>query len=223
LVSVVIEVGPKQRAFARAVEWPGWCRPGRNEDAALQALDAHRLRYAAVGAAAGYALPKDGLRVIEHVNGTAVTDFGAIAALSASDQVPLTPAELERLVALLETTWMTFDAALASVPAKKQAAKPQRGRSAAAIRLHILEAELMHWAGLGGPAFRKPAEDDVGGRIASARAGLRSALSAAAIGAPAEPRSRYGFRWTPRFVVHRSAWHALDHAWELENRRASDV
>jgi hypothetical protein len=223
LVSVVIEVGPKQRAFARAVEWPGWCRSGRNEDAALRALDAQRLRYAAVASAAGYGLPKDDPRVIERVNGTAVTDFGAIAALSASDQVPLTPAGLERLVALLEATWMTFDAALASVPAQMHAVKPQRGRSVAAIRLHILEAELMHWAGLGGPAFRKPAEDDVAGRIAETRAGLRDALPAAATGAPAEPRSRYGFRWTPRFVVHRSAWHSLDHAWELEDRSASDV
>jgi hypothetical protein len=24
--------------------------------------------------------------------------------------------------------------------------------------------------------------------------------------------------WSPRFFVRRSAWHALDHAWEIEDR-----
>ena len=24
--------------------------------------------------------------------------------------------------------------------------------------------------------------------------------------------------WSPRYFVRRSAWHALDHAWELEDR-----
>jgi hypothetical protein len=33
------------------------------------------------------------------------------------------------------------------------------------------------------------------------------------------PRRRYGFAWTPRFVMRRSSWHALDHAWELQERR----
>ena len=219
MIDVVVEVGPKRRTFARAVEWPGWCRSGRTEDAALQALDAERVRYAAVAAAAGYALLRGDLRVIEHVNGSAVTDFGAIAALSATDLAPLTHAELARLVALLEATWTTFDAALSRVPAERRSSKPERGRSPSAIRSHLLEAELMHWAGLDGPAFRPPAEDDVDGRLDEARAGLRDKLSAAAgAGAAAEPRSRYGFRWTPRFVIHRSAWHSLDHAWELEDR-----
>jgi hypothetical protein len=24
--------------------------------------------------------------------------------------------------------------------------------------------------------------------------------------------------WSPRYFVRRSAWHALDHAWEIEDR-----
>jgi hypothetical protein len=27
-----------------------------------------------------------------------------------------------------------------------------------------------------------------------------------------------GKRWTPRYAAHRIAWHALDHAWEIEDR-----
>jgi hypothetical protein len=32
------------------------------------------------------------------------------------------------------------------------------------------------------------------------------------------PRRKSGFSWTPRFATRRSAWHALDHAWELQGR-----
>jgi hypothetical protein len=39
---VVIERGPRRRVFARAVEWPGWCRSQRDERAALAALGAWR-------------------------------------------------------------------------------------------------------------------------------------------------------------------------------------
>jgi hypothetical protein len=34
---VYLEVGEK-KTFACSVDWPGWCRSGRDEDAALQAL-----------------------------------------------------------------------------------------------------------------------------------------------------------------------------------------
>ena len=29
-----------------------------------------------------------------------------------------------------------------------------------------------------------------------------------------------GKRWTTRYAAHRIAWHALDHAWEIEDRSA---
>jgi hypothetical protein len=28
-----------------------------------------------------------------------------------------------------------------------------------------------------------------------------------------------GRKWTARYAAHRIAWHALDHAWEMEDRR----
>jgi len=36
-IAVCLEATPKQ-AFASALDWPGWCRAGRDEDAALKAL-----------------------------------------------------------------------------------------------------------------------------------------------------------------------------------------
>jgi hypothetical protein len=43
-------------------------------------------------------------------------------------------------------------------------------------------------------------------------------LEALARGAEPEDPSAVKRRWSPRSFVRRSAWHALDHAWELEDR-----
>ena len=45
VVDVVLEVGRK-RVFACAVDWPGWCRSGRDEESALESLAAYAERYA---------------------------------------------------------------------------------------------------------------------------------------------------------------------------------
>ncbi len=41
---VYLEIG-KKRTIAGAIEWPGWCRVGRDEDTALQALFDYGPRY----------------------------------------------------------------------------------------------------------------------------------------------------------------------------------
>ena len=46
-VAVFLEITPKQ-AFASALDWPGWCRAGRDEGAALAALADYAERYAPV-------------------------------------------------------------------------------------------------------------------------------------------------------------------------------
>src|SRR5205823_3565982 len=78
-VAVYVEASAK-RAFAGALAWPGWCRSGRDEDAALEVLLAYGPRYArAIGKAAeGFEPPtkRSALRVVERVEGGASTDFG---------------------------------------------------------------------------------------------------------------------------------------------------
>jgi len=51
-IDVYLEIGSK-RTFAGVVEWPGWCRSGRDEQAALQALVDYARRYGRVAHAAG--------------------------------------------------------------------------------------------------------------------------------------------------------------------------
>ena len=55
-------------------------------------------------------------------------------------------------------------------------------------------------------------------RLAVIRATALDALVARAEGTPvADPRNTLR-PWSPRYFVRRSAWHALDHAWEIEDR-----
>lgn len=46
-IEVYLEIG-KKRTFASALHWPGWCRSGKDEAAALQALYDYGERYASV-------------------------------------------------------------------------------------------------------------------------------------------------------------------------------
>src|SRR5438132_1502141 len=111
-IEVYIEAGSR-RAFAGAVAWPGWCRMGREEPEALDALVLYGPRYADV----------------------------------------------------------------------------VRG-----IR----------------PAFRAP----------MAACALTVVERAVVEGLP-ESGPRGGKIWLPRYFVRRVAWHALDHAWEIEDRSTS--
>src|SRR5919202_1530060 len=86
-VEVYLEVGAK-RVFAGALRWPGWCRSGRDEGSALQALVDHGPRYAAAigNAAPDFRPPVDltAFEVRERLPGDATTDFGAQAAARSS-------------------------------------------------------------------------------------------------------------------------------------------
>ena len=42
---------------------------------------------------------------------------------------------------------------------------------------------------------------------------VAAALGVYAVGSPLAGR-----KWPPRYAVRRIAWHALDHAWEMEDR-----
>ena len=209
----------RRRAFARAVDWPGWCRQEKDEDAALAALEQYRGRYLAAVAKAGGAAPVSGVSVVERIAGSAVTDFGALGVVAKADLAPLPEAESRRFGELLDAAWRAFDEALASTPSRRRWTKPQRGRSPGAIALHVLETELMHAAGLTGSPLRKPISAPAEDQLVEVHSRMREWLRHAPAGR-ATPVRRHGFEWTPRFAVHRSAWHALDHAWELEDRVA---
>ncbi len=217
---VYVEVG-KKRAFAGGLDWPGWCRSGRDEGAAIDALVANAERYkkALRSAATGFTAPAGAasVRIVERLEGNATTEFGAPAIAPAADERPLRGAELERQLGLLEACWAAFGAS-----AKKHASAVLRkgprggGRELPAIVSHVLEADRAYLSGIGGVSPRSGASDAK--EMTALRAAILEAVAARARGEPPAKPRRSGNLWLPRYLVRRSAWHALDHAWEIEDR-----
>ena len=218
---IALEIGPQRKVFAWAPRWAGWCRSAKDEPSALAALVTYAPRYARVAEKARLRFrPPDSIRafeVVERVKGSAVTDFGAPAALSRFDTSGWDRRMRDRLARLLQASWDVFDAALAGVPLRLRSVKPRVGRAPAELRFHVLETDVMHLSAFG-PAFRKPSREKVAEGERVTRQRIVDAVKALPVNQVAIPARRYGFDWTPGFAIRRSAWHALDHAWELEDR-----
>jgi hypothetical protein len=218
---VYVEVGGR-RVFAAAPSWPGWCRSGREEATALQALVDQAPRYLkALGAASrGFRAPRhvSSLEVVERVKGDATTDFGAPSAILSDDDRPLRRTELGRLQRILEACWMAFDRAAVSARGATLRKGPRGGgRELDAIVSHVLEADRAYLSKLWAP-HRSSGDADENDRMRALREAFIEALGARARGEPLPESGRRSEPWPARFAVRRSAWHALDHAWEIEDR-----
>lgn len=212
-MDVSLEVGSK-RVFAGAIEWPGWCRRGRSEDEALEQLLAYRPRYRAALGSRARGLPSphrlDDLTVVARVRGDATTDFGAPGRPLDTDARAVDARELKRLTGILDACWRAFDAAAGDAVGVTLRTGPRGGgRTVAKMIEHVREAEAAYASALGGRAS---------GDMAEVRAAFLDALEQRARGDIPDRGPRGGVRWSPRYAVRRSAWHALDHAWEIEDR-----
>ena len=210
IVRVSIEATDK-RVFASAVDWPGWARVAKTEEAALAVLGEHAERYAAVAAEAGVAFAPKRYEVIERVRGTATTDFGVPDRPVAAERTPLTSADARRVVALVAAAWTVFDRVAAGAPRSLRKGPRGGGRDRDAIVEHVLGAEQAYARKLG-VRVAVPKRGDTKG-IAVMREAILERLRTARA---AEPLVERG--WLPRYAARRIAWHALDHAWEIENR-----
>jgi len=220
-ISLFVEAG-KKRTFAGAMDWPGWCRSGRDESAALGTLLGYGARYAQVLSHQGVEFypPSDvsDLVVVERHGGNATTDFGAPAIMLESDDVPMDRQEFERLRLILLACWGAFDAAWGRAAGRELRKGPRGGgRESAAIVNHVLEADKAYLARLAwkhqGSGEKKPDE-----ALAQIRQAILDALDAAVSGILPKQGPRGGIVWPPRYFVRRVAWHVLDHAWEIEDR-----
>jgi hypothetical protein len=209
---VFVEAGSK-RVFAGAIEWPGWCRGAKTEDEALEALVTYAPRYAKVVARRRLGFeppPRPGsLRVRERLEGNATTDFGAPAIAPTADRRAFEGGDAERLIRILEACWRALDRAAVAAEGKTLAKGPRGGgRDLDKIVAHVAEAEGGYLYALGA----RPPKD------ADPRPAILRVLRGRARGEPPERVPRSGKLWTPRYFVRRTAWHALDHAWEIEDR-----
>jgi hypothetical protein len=215
-LDIYLERGQK-KTFAVAVDWPGWARNGKDEPSALAALLDYGPRYRR---AMGLRLPTfevpasvGDLMVVERLDGNATTDFGAPGAIRKADADSPDQAELDRLIDLLRRAWTAFDDAAKQAAGKELAPAGPRGggRSLARMRSHIHEADGGYLNALGGRASNSASGKQL-------RDAFVEAVVARARGELPDIGPRGGKRWPARFAVRRSAWHALDHAWEIEDR-----
>jgi len=223
-IEVYLEVG-KKRTFAGAIDWPGWCRIGRDEAAALQALAESGPRYARALHAAQIAFhaPADPsvFAVIERLEGNTTTDFGAPDVAPSSDARPIDDADLRRFQRLLQAYWQAFDAAVQASAGKELRKGPRGGgRDVEAIIEHVLGAEAAYLARLAWKREQRR-DDDLSTELDQTHRAVLDALSAAARGELPARGPRGGIIWLPRYFVRRVAWHVLDHLWEIEDRRGS--
>ena len=187
----------------------------------LQQLLTASTRYEQIARRAqlSYTVPTslDELEIIERIPGTSVTDFGALAALLTADQRALEEREIERLVRLLSTCWATLDDVLHTLQSDLYEVKPERGRSPDAIRLHLLETDLMHLSAFGIP-WRSLDHTRIDEQEAGVRRQFLAQLQTLPRNKAFTPHRKSGFSWNPHFAARSSAWHALNHAWELQDR-----
>lgn len=219
-IAVYLERGAK-RTFAGAIDWPGWCRSGRDETSALQALldAAPRYRRALARSRIRFVAPRDvsAVRVATRLPGNATTDFGAPGVPPPADLRPLEAADVRALARILEACWQEFDAAIGSARGRELRKGPRGGgRDVDAIVRHIVEADDGYLMALGWK--HKPRTGDIRAHLEDTRRAMLEGIAASARGEIPERGPRGGVRWKPRFIVRRSAWHQLDHAWEIEDR-----
>jgi hypothetical protein len=219
-IPVYLESGAK-RVFAAALDWPGWARSGRTEADALAALVAAGPRYAAVvsKAAPSFVAPRSAsqLQVVHRLKGDAGTDFGVPGRSPREDGEPIRPAEAQHLAGILEGSWAAFDAAAKAARGVELRKGPRGGgRDLDKIIGHVAEAEeaYVHQAG----AKRSVVERGRGDAAARRRAAVLEVLATKASGKPLPEPNAVRKPWSTRYLVRRTAWHVLDHAWEIEDR-----
>ena len=211
-IPVYLEAGAK-KVFACSIDFPGWCRSGKDEEAALEALADYAPRYAEVAKVAKVAFPAKAveLEVVERVKGKGATDFGIPHEIPKADAEPLTARQAARQVALMEAAWALLDKAARSTPAELRKGPRGGGRDRDKMLDHVLGAEAAYARKLG---IKHP-QPELGDTraIKALRDELAETLRGASDGSPLVPKG-----WPPRYAMRRIAWHVLDHAWEMQDR-----
>jgi hypothetical protein len=220
-VRTVVQRGPKgKKAVAFAVDWPGWSRGANSPEQALELLDAYRHRYRPVAATARRAdeFDADGaIDVVVDGVGVGSVDFWGISFSPSSLEVePMGHAELERKVSLLRACWSYFDEVAARVSEEMRKGPRGGGRDRDEIIRHTIRTESED--------FAKRVGLRVGEGTALTRRGLQEYREAyvSAMHAYNGAGAKRMRTWNLPFLIRHSAFHTMDHAWEMEDKDLSE-
>ena len=215
-IPIYLERGDK-KVFACSIDFPGWCRSGKTDEEAMEALATYASRYAEVARRAKVAFPapaKAGERfeVVERVKGKGATDFGIPHEITRADAEPLTARQAARQVGLMRAAWAVLDAVAKASPAELRKGPRGGGRDRDKMLDHVFGAESSYARKLG-VKHPQPAVGDIKA-IKALRDELAEVLGGSSDGSPPVPNG-----WPPRYGLRRITRHVLDHAWEMEDRR----
>ena len=215
-VRTVVERGPKgKRSVAFSLDWQGWSRGAKTPEAAVETLESYRDRYRPVAELAGLAREFDAagkLEIVEDRVGTPSTDFWGISFSPSSEEreEPMDEARLERGITILRASWAFFDGVAARVSAEMRAGPRGGGRDRNRIVRHVIRNESEDFAKQVGIRIPEEAALSPEG-LAKHRTDYVAAMRAYNAG-EVQRRMR---SWTLPFLIRHSAFHTLDHAWEM--------
>jgi hypothetical protein len=209
-----------KRWVAVAADWAGLERGGKTENEALEKLARYVPRYLPVAKRVRLGTEietQTELDVIGRYPGTGSTDFWGISfAPSPLDREPFDASAFDRQVRLLRSVWTEFDETAARVSAELRPGARGGGRSRNQIVRHVLANE----GGDFSKRVKAPSElEDLltPGGLAHHRDRYVEAMRAwYAEGKPLG-------KWTIPYLLRHTAYHALDHAWEMQDRDLTNV
>jgi hypothetical protein len=153
------------------------------------------------------------LDIVEDAVGAGSTDFWGISFLPSSlEREPMDDAEFKRKIKLLRACWAFFDATAARVSPEMRAGPRGGGRDRDRIIRHTIRTESEEFAKRLG--LRIPEE------AALTPQGLRD-YREDYVAAMRDYNAGEGKRmrtWNLPFLIRHSAYHTMDHAWEMEDK-----
>lgn len=212
---VTVELGPKgKKVVAVAPDWPGLARGASTEAAALERLRSYLPRYRDVARLAGmdaaFAAAAT-VDVVERYPGTGSTDFWGISfAFSDFDRQTIGPDDLERDLVLMRACWRYFDDVRSRVSSDLRKGPRGGGRDRDHIVRHTLvsEQDMAKKLDLQVPEGSMVTEEG----LASHRDAYCAAIRAYHLD------GRRARTWPLRYLIRHTAYHTLDHAWEMVDK-----
>jgi hypothetical protein len=219
-IRVMLEIGPKgKRVIAVAPDWPGLSRGAKTEDDAVERLLTYLPRYAPVAKLAGMGAEfaaSANVDVVERYPGVGSTDFWGISfAFSEIDKKEMSSEELERELTLLQACWAFFDDVRSRVSAEMAKGPRGGGKDRDRIVRHTLisELDMAKKVGLREPQEMMLTEEGIQAHRDDYFDTIRAYHA----------EGKMARKWPLRYLIRHTAFHTMDHAWEMEDKDLTAV